>query len=80
MIRRPRIVKGWVVNKTQGRTIRNVIGSVGGQPTTIQLTTVNLTAEQLSLRDGPSEKLWGGGEFSSRRNLFSLSNSLYEFF
>ena len=61
MIRRPRIVKGWVVNKTQGRTIRNVIGSVGGQPTTIQLTTVNLTAEQLSLRDGPSEKLWGGG-------------------
>ena len=33
------------------------------------------------LRDGPLEKLWGGGgEFSSRRNFFSLSNSLYEFF
>ena len=30
---------------------------------------------------GPLEKLWGGrGEFSSRRNLFSLSNSLYELF
>ena len=35
-----------------------------------------------SLRDGPLEKLLGGGggEFSSRRNLFSLSNFLYEFF
>ena len=33
------------------------------------------------LRDGPLEKLWGGGgEFLSRRNYFSLSNSLYEFF
>ena len=34
-----------------------------------------------ALRDGPLEKLWGGGggEFSSRRNFFSLSNSLYEF-
>ena len=34
------------------------------------------------LKDGPLETLWGGGgrEFSSRRNLFSLSNSLYEFF
>ena len=33
------------------------------------------------LRDGPLEKLWGGGgEFSSRRNFFSLSNSLYEDF
>ena len=32
-------------------------------------------------RDGPLEKLWGrGGEFSSCRNIFSLSNSLYEFF
>ena len=33
---------------------------------------------------GPLEKLWvgggGGGEFSSRRNFFSLSNSLYELF
>ena len=33
-----------------------------------------------NVRDGPLEKLWGGGEFSSRRNFFSLSNSLYEFF
>ena len=33
-----------------------------------------------SIRDGPLEKLWGGGEFSGRRNFFSLSNSLYEFF
>ena len=33
------------------------------------------------LRDGPLEKLWrGGGEFSNRRNFFSLSNSLDEFF
>ena len=32
------------------------------------------------VRDGPFEKLWGEGEFSSRRNFFSLSNSLYEFF
>ena len=35
------------------------------------------------VRDGPLEKLWGGGggEFSSRRrNFFSLSNSLYDFF
>ena len=34
-------------------------------------------------RDGPLEKLWGGGgegEFSSRRNFFLLSNCLYEFF
>ena len=33
-------------------------------------------------RDGPLEKLegGGGGEFSSRRNFFSLSNSLHEFF
>ena len=35
----------------------------------------------LTLRDGPLEKLWGGGgEFSSRRNFFSLSNSFYEVF
>ena len=32
------------------------------------------------VRDGPLEKFWGGGGFSSRRNFFSLSNSLYEFF
>ena len=36
----------------------------------------------MELRDRPLEKLWGGGggEFSRRRNFFSLSNSLYEFF
>ena len=34
----------------------------------------------LTIRDGPLEKLGGGGEFSSRRNLFLLSNSSYEFF
>ena len=28
------------------------------------------------IRDGPLEKFWGGGEFSSRRNFFSSSNSL----
>ena len=33
-----------------------------------------------ALRDGPLEKLWRGGEFLSRRNFFSLSNPLYEFF
>ena len=33
-----------------------------------------------ALRDGPLEILCGGGEFSSRRNFFSLSNSLYEYF
>ena len=37
--------------------------------------------EILSIRDGPLEKLRGrgGGEFLSRRNFFSLSNSLNEF-
>ena len=33
-----------------------------------------------NLRDGPLEKLWGGGGISRGRNFFSLSNSLYEFF
>ena len=33
----------------------------------------------LEVRDGPLEKLWGGGKFLRRRNLFSLSNSLYFF-
>ena len=32
------------------------------------------------LRDGPLEDLRGRGEFSSRRNFFLLSNSLYVFF
>ena len=37
------------------------------------------------LRDGPLETLGGGGgvggkEFSSRRNFFSLLNSVYEYF
>ena len=33
-------------------------------------------------RDGPLEKLWGGGggEFSSCKNFLSLSNSLHEFY
>ena len=52
--------------------------------------TVNISGYQMRLlvwrvgRDGSLEKLWlmgwRGGEFSSRRNFFSLSNSLYEFF
>ena len=33
-----------------------------------------------TLRDGPLEKLSGGGGFSRRGNFFSLSNFLYEFF
>ena len=32
------------------------------------------------VRDGPLEKLWGGREFSSCKNFFSLSNSLHEFY
>ena len=36
------------------------------------------------VNDGPLEKFWegrgAGGEFSRRRNYFSLSNSLHEFF
>ena len=47
----------------------------------IRLLMTGRVAGNLSLRDRPLEKLWGGGgEFSSRRNFFSLSNSLYEFF
>ena len=38
--------------KAKGRTIRKVMGGVGG----------------------------GGGDFSSRRNFFSLPNSLFDFF
>ena len=33
-----------------------------------------------TIRDEPLEKFCGEGQFSSRRNFFSLSNSLYEFF
>ena len=42
----------------------------------------NRSVFKSDIRDGPLEKLWGGGggEFSSRRNFFLLSNSLYEFF
>ena len=38
--------------------------------------------EMIIVTVGQLEKLWGGGggEFSSGRNLFLLSNSLYEFF
>ena len=32
------------------------------------------------LRDGPLEKLWGGGGIFEPQEIFSLSNSLYEFF
>ena len=34
------------------------------------------------IRDGPLEKLWGGGgrEIFERQDFFWLSNSLYEFF
>ena len=42
---RPCIIKGWVVNKTQERIIRNVIGGVGWRSTTVQLL---ITAEPLS--------------------------------
>ena len=42
---------------------------------------INLLTINLSFRDGPREKLWGGGEeFESRGKFFSLSNSLYEVF
>ena len=38
--------------------------------------------KEITLGDEPLEKLWGGGggEFSSPRNFFSLSNFLHEFF
>ena len=36
--------------------------------------------QKLLLRDGPLEKLWGGGEFSSCKNFFSSSDSLHEFY
>ena len=48
------------------------------------LTCLSEEKEERTVRDGPLEKLLGrgggGGEFSSRRNFFSLSNSLDEFF
>ena len=39
----------------------------------------SLNGARVFLGDGPLEKLWGGGEFSSRGNFCSLSNSLYKF-
>ena len=33
-----------------------------------------------AIRDGPLEKLWGGGEFSSRRNFFSSMFPVNEYF
>ena len=38
--------------------------------------------KKVVFRDGQLKKLWGGGggEFLSHMNVFSLSNSLYEFF
>ena len=47
--------------------------------TTFSLTLVHPRA---LLRDGPLESYGGrgGGEFSSRRNFFSLLNFLYQFF
>ena len=40
-----------------------------------------LIIDHIHVRDGPLEKLWeGGGEFSSCKNFFSLSNSLHEFY
>ena len=44
------------------------------------LTCLSEEKEERTVRDGPLEKLGGGGEFSSRRNFFSSSNCLYEFF
>ena len=44
------------------------------------LTCLSEEKEERTVRDGPLEKLGGGGEFSSRRNFFSSSNSLDEFF
>ena len=32
------------------------------------------------VRDGPLEKLWGGGNFRAAGIFFSSSNSLYEYF
>ena len=34
----------------------------------------------VDFRDGPLQNLWGGGEFSSRRDFFYYQISLYEFF
>ena len=40
-----------------------------------------LIIDLIHVRDGPLEKLSeGGGEFSSCKNFFSLSNSLHEFY
>ena len=48
---------------------------------TSPLVDFELLHQYVEIRDRPLEKLWWGGwEFSSRTNFFSLSNSLYEFF
>ena len=39
----------------------------GSKSTQSQITNLDYLNP---LRDGPLEKLWGGGEFSSRRNFF----------
>ena len=47
------------------------------------LNTIFTLIYFLDIRDGPLEKLLGGGgggEFSSCKNFFSLSNSLHEFY
>ena len=49
---------------------RHGIGNGGG-----------IKAKFTTVRDGPLEKLWGGGwGIFQLQELFSLSNSLYEFF
>ena len=58
----------WVRSKVRGREVA--------------LLSLENFRGRFVFRDGPLEKLsggGGGGEFSSRRNFFSLSNSLYEF-
>ena len=50
--------------------------------TTKQSTRYITELYYINLHKGPTIRkvMGGGGEFSSRRNFFSLSNSLYEFF
>ena len=39
-----------------------------------------LETDSKLFRDGPLEKLWGGGEFSSRRNFFRYQIPCTNFF